>query len=322
MKANQHHRPVSGMALPRYSGIATFMRLPYVPVEEAGGLDIALLGLPWDGGATTRNGCRYGPRQIREMSSLLRAVHPSTGVDPYALANCADVGDAPTNPVDPARTLALLQEFVGKVVGQGAAPLSFGGDHLVSLPILRALAKNGPIGMVHFDAHTDMYDYYYEDSRFTHGTPFRRAIEEKLLDPKRVIQIGLRGTLFAQDEYEWCLEQGVRQIGMEQIREAGCAAVAREAMAVVGKGETYLSFDIDCIDPAYAPGTGVPEIGGVTTYEAQQLLRGLRGINLVGADFVEVSPPIDQTGGTALVAANLGFEILCLLAEAVAARKG
>jgi guanidinopropionase len=319
--AKVHNRPVSGMTLPRYSGIATFMRLPHVPVEEASGLDIALLGLPWDGGATTRNGCRYGPRQIREMSSLLRSVHPSTGVDPYALANCADVGDAPTNPVDPTRTLALLQEFVGKVVRQGAAPLSIGGDHLVSLPILRALAKDGPIGMVHFDAHTDMYDYYYEDSRFTHGTPFRRAIEENLLDPKRVVQIGLRGTLFAEDEYAWCQEQGVRQIGMEQIRAAGPVAIAEEAMAVVGKGETYLSFDIDCIDPAYAPGTGVPEIGGVTTYEAQQMLRGLRGINLVGGDFVEVSPPLDQTGGTALVAANLSFEILCLLAESVAARK-
>lgn len=312
--------PVSGMVLPRYSGLSTFMRLPYIPASEMKDIDIALMGLSWDGGTTTRNGSRYGPRQIREMSTLLRSVHPATGVDPYKLARCADIGDAPTNPVDPMLSLKKLEDFVQQAFDKGAVPLAFGGDHLVSLPVLRVVGKAQPLGMIHFDAHTDMYDFYYEDSRYTHGTPFRRAIEEGLIDPKRVVQIGIRGTMFAEDEYEWCKEQGITHIGMDFIREKGVKAVVAEARRIVGDQPTYLTFDIDCIDPSFAPGTGVPEIAGVTTYEAQEMLRGLRGVNLVGGDMVEVSPPIDPTGNTALVAANLAFEILCLLAERVSQR--
>ena len=320
----QHNRPISGMELARYSGLATFMRLPHVPIDRSGDLDIGLAGLPWDGGTTTRNGSRYGPRQIREMSTLLRSVHPSFRFDPYELANCADVGDAPTNPVDPAWTLKSLQAFVARMVSNGTVPLCFGGDHLVSLPALRALAKERPLGMVHFDAHTDMYDSYYEDSRFTHGTPFRRAIEEGLLDPKRVVQIGIRGTMFAADEYEWCFSKGVTHIGMEELRASSFDAVAtkiRERAAGTANAPVYLSLDIDAIDPSSAPGTGVPEIAGIEPFEVQQILRRLRGLDFLGADLVEVSPPIDPTGNTALVAANIGFEMLCLLADALVERR-
>jgi guanidinopropionase len=317
-----HPYPVSGMDLPRYSGVSTFMRLPHIPIGQLKDIDIALMGLPWDGGTTTRNGSRYGPRQIREMSTLLRSVHPVSGLDPYRLARCADIGDAPTNPVDPMRSLAMLEDFVRRAADRGAMPLVFGGDHLISLPVLRVVGRAAPLGMIHFDAHTDMYDYYYEDSRYTHGTPFRRAIEEGLIDPKRVIQIGIRGTIFAPDDYAWCKEQGITHIGIDFIREKGPDAVAAEARRVVGNAPTYLTFDIDAIDPAFAPGTGVPEIAGITSYEAQRILRGLLGINIVGADMVEVSPPIDPTGNTALLAANLAFEMLCLLAHSRAKGRG
>jgi guanidinopropionase len=315
-----HPYPISGMDLPRYSGISTFMRLPHIPIGELIDIDIALMGLSWDGGTTTRTGSRYGPRQIREMSTLLRSVHPVSFIDPYRLVRCADIGDAPTNPVDPIRSLAMIEDFVRRAFDKGAAPLAFGGDHLVSLPVLRVLGRKQPLGMVHFDAHTDMYDTYYGNSGYTHGTPFRRAIEEGLLDPKRVIQIGIRGTIFATDEHVWCIKQGITHIGMDFIRDKGPEAVAAEARRVVGSQPAYLTFDIDCIDPAFAPGTGVPEIAGVTSYEAQRILRDLHGIDLVGADMVEVSPPIDPTGNTALVAANLAFEILCLMAECRARR--
>jgi guanidinopropionase len=315
------YRPVSGMQLPRYSGISTFMRLPYVPAERADDVEIALLGLPWDGGTTTRTGARYGPRQIREMSTLLRSVHPTSGINPYALVNCADVGDAPTNPVDPVRTMSMLEEFVAALIAKGAVPLSFGGDHLVSLPVLRALKPASPLALVHFDAHSDMYDYYYEDAKFTHGTPFRRAVEEDLVDPRRTIQIGIRGTYFATNEHQWCMDQGIQQVGIDELRDRGCDALVQRIRDTVGTAPAYLTFDIDCLDPSFAPGTGVPEIAGVSTYEAQRILRGLRGLDFVGGDFVELSPPIDPTGNSALVAANLGFEILCLLAESIVARR-
>lgn len=309
------------MQLPRYSGICTFMRLPYVPIEQAGDLDVAIMGLPWDGGTTTRTGARHGPRQIREMSTLLRSVHPTTGLNPYAVANCADVGDAPTNPVNLEKTLGMLEGFVREVCAHGAMPLGFGGDHLVSLPVLRALKPEKPLALVHFDAHSDMYDYYYEDSKFTHGTPFRRAIEEGLVDPKKTVQIGIRGTYFASNEHEWCMSHGVQQIGIDELRDAGCDAVAKRVRQTVGSSPAYLTFDIDALDPSFAPGTGVPEIAGVSTYEAQRILRGLKGLDFVGGDFVELCPPIDPTGNSALVAANLGYEILCLLVESIVSQR-
>lgn len=321
MSNKENYQPISGMDLPRNAGISTFMRLPNLAVEDAQDVEIGLFGLPWDGGTTTRNGSRYGPRQIREMSTLLRGVNPETGRSPYDLANCADLGDAPFNPVDPMQSLDMIEQFAKSIISQSIAPLAFGGDHLVSLPMLRAVAQGRVLGLIHFDAHTDMYDSYYGDSKFTHGTPFRRAVEEGLIDPKKIVQIGIRGTIFASDEYEWTLAQGVTHIGMDELRDNGWRAAVEKIREIIGDHPSYLTFDIDAIDPSAAPGTGVPEIGGITPYEAQKMLRGLVGLNIIGGDFVEVSPPIDQSGNTALVAANLSFEILCLIAETVAQQR-
>jgi guanidinopropionase len=305
--------------LPRFAGIATFMRLPHVPPEDAGEVDIGLIGVPWDGGTTNRAGARHGPRQIRDLSTLTRNHHHATGVRPFELCNCADLGDSPVNPIDIDDALGRVERFFSAIVEQGIVPLSAGGDHLVTLPIMRALGRRGPLGMVHFDAHTDTLDRYFGESKYTHGTPFRRAIEEGLLDPKRTVQIGIRGALFDADSKNWGLEQGIRVIEIEEYHQLGVDAVIAEARRVAGDGPTYVSFDVDVLDPVYAPGTGTPEIGGLTTFDAQRLLRGLRGLNLVGGDVVEVSPPFDMSGNTALVAATMMFEILCLLAESVAA---
>ncbi|MCP3690532.1 MAG: agmatinase [Gammaproteobacteria bacterium] len=309
------YKPISGNDLPRFAGIATFMRLPYVAPEHAGEVNIGLIGVPWDGGTTNRAGARHGPRQIRDLSTMARNFHHATGIMPFELCNCADLGDTSVNPVDIEDTLDRVERFYSEVVEQQILPLTAGGDHLISLPIMRALCRDEPVGMVHFDAHTDTLDRYFGESKFTHGTPFRRAIEEGLLDPKRTVQIGIRGALYGPQDKDWGLEQGIRVIEIEEYNDLGVEAVIAEARRVVGDGRTYLSFDIDALDPVYAPGTGTPEIGGITTYDAQCMLRGLRGLNLIGADVVEVSPPFDTSGNTALVAVTMMFEILCLLAE-------
>lgn len=317
-------QPLGISPFPRFSHIATFMRLPHVPLDDQrlDGLDIGLIGVPFDLGVTNRTGPRHGPRQIRDQSSMIRRGHRVHGTYPFQQANCADVGDAEINPANLHDSLAKIEASVGKLVAKGIRPLSAGGDHLISLPLLRAVAKDRPVGMVHFDAHTDTWDSYFGGEKYTHGTPFRRAIEEGLLDPKRVIQIGIRGSVYDLDDDRWGLEQGIRIIYIEDYFRMGPDAVIEEARRVVGDGPTYLSFDVDGIDPAFTPGTGTPEVGGYTPAEAQKMLRGLRGIDFVGADVVEVSPPFDQSGNTALVAANLMFEILALLADRVAAAKG
>ena len=311
------YKPISGNDLPRFAGIATFMRLPYVAPEEADGVDIGLIGVPWDGGTTNRPGARHGPRQIRDLSTMARNVHHATGIKPFHLCNCADLGDSPVNPVDIDDTLARVEAFYSTIVDQGIVPLTAGGDHLITLPVMRAVCRGGPVGMVHFDAHTDTLDRYFGESKYTHGTPFRRAIEEGLLDPKRTVQIGIRGALYSDTDKEWGLDQGIRVIEIEEYNDLGVEAVIAEARRVVGDGRTYLSFDVDALDPVYAPGTGTPEIGGITTYDAQKMIRGLRGLDLIGGDVVEVSPPFDMSGNTALVAVTMMFEILCLLAEQV-----
>ncbi len=309
------YKPISGNDLPRFAGIATFMRLPYVAPADADEVDIGLIGVPWDGGTTNRAGARHGPRQIRDLSTMARNVHHATGVRPFHLCNCADLGDSPVSPVDIDDTLQRVERFYRDVVEQDVIPLTAGGDHLITLPVMRALCRDEPVGMVHFDAHTDTWDRYFGESKYTHGTPFRRAIEEGLLDPKRTVQIGIRGALYSASDKEWGLEQGIRVIEIEEYHDLGVERVIAEARRVVGDGKTYVSFDVDALDPVYAPGTGTPEIGGLTTYDAQQMIRGLRGLNLVGGDVVEVSPPFDMSGNTALVAVTMMFEILCLLAE-------
>ncbi|MDH3702132.1 MAG: agmatinase [Alphaproteobacteria bacterium] len=304
---------------PRFAGIASFMRLPVV--TDFGTIDIALAGVPWDGGTTNRPGARHGPREIRNQSSLLRRINHATGLAPYELCRVGDVGDGPVNPINLMDTLERLQGFFTDIVQAGAAPLSAGGDHLITLPILRALAARWPLGMVHFDAHSDTTDSYFGGEKYTHGTPFRRAVEEGLLDPNRVVQIGIRGSLFHRDDMDFARDSGMRIITIEEFYDLGVDAVIAEARRVAGDGPTYLSFDVDGLDPVYAPGTGTPEVGGFTTHEAQRMIRGMQGLDLVGGDVVEVSPPFDPSGNTALVGATMMFEILCVLADAVDRRR-
>ena len=323
---SRSYQPISGSDLPRFAGIATFMRLPYLPVAEADDVDIGLIGVPWDGGTTNRAGARHGPRQIRDMSTMARRAHHATGIEPFKLCNCADLGDTGVNPVDIEDTLARVEGFYRAVVAKGITPLTAGGDHLISLPVMRALCRDAEgnpeaVGMVHFDAHTDTLDRYFGESKYTHGTPFRRAIEEGLLDPKRTVQIGIRGALYSNEDKDWGLSQGIRVIEIEEYNDLGPDAVIEEVRRVVGDGKTYVSFDVDALDPVYAPGTGTPEIGGLSTFDAQKMIRGLRGLNLVGGDVVEVAPPFDPSGNTALVAMTMMFEILCQLADCVANRK-
>lgn len=318
MTTGHYFQPLDSGLVPRFAGIPTFMRLPQAAPEE---VDIALIGVPFDGGTTNRPGARHGPRELRNQSSMVRRVHHVTGLSPFDLARVADCGDVPTNPLDLDDSLKRITSFYSRVRAAGAVPLTAGGDHLISLPILRGLAADGPLGMIHFDAHTDTYDSFFGTSRYNHGTPFRRAIEEGLLDPTRVVQIGLRGAISAAGNYDFAREQGIRLIFIEEIEERGVAEIMDEARAIVGARPIYVSFDIDVIDPSFAPGTGTPEIGGVTTREALALVRQLRGLNIAGADLVEVSPPFDQGGITALCGATMMFELLCVIAESVNERK-
>ena len=312
-------QPLDGTRTPRFAGLSTFMRLPYEP--DPAKLDIAIVGVPWDGGTTNRPGARHGPRELRNMSTLMRRVHGVSHIAPYSLCRVGDHGDAPVNPIDLMDSLRSIEQFYRTLSAAGAVPLSAGGDHLISLPILRALARNGPVGMVHFDSHSDTNDSYFGHQKYTHGTPFRRAIEEGLLDPRRTVQIGIRGSLYNADDESFAEAAGIRIIRIEEFFSLGVERVVAEARRVVDSGPVYLSFDVDGLDPAYAPGTGTPEIGGYSTAQAQQMIRGLRGLPLIGADVVEVSPPFDPTGNTALVGATMMFEILCILSEALHSRR-
>lgn len=304
---------------PRYCGIPTFMRAPYA--TDLSNLDIALVGVPYDGAVEARSGARQGPRQIRDMSSMMRSIHHVTRINPYELCRVSDVGDVHFSQIfDVAASHADITDFYSRLHKAGLVPLSAGGDHSITLPIMRAIAAKYPVGLVHIDAHTDCCDEEM-NSKYSHGTPFRRAVEEGLLDPRRTIQIGIRGAANSDECWEFGPQHGIRVVYIEEFNKLGVEKVVDEARRVVGDGPTYVSFDIDSLDPAFAPGTGTPEIGGLTAIEAQGLIRGLRGLNLVGADVVEVAPPFDSAGTTALIAATIMYEILCILAEKVAADK-
>lgn len=317
--ANSNFQPVSGFDLPRFAGVPTFMRLPHLTPDDPlyKEVDIGLVGVPWDGGTTNRPGARHGPRQLRDLSTMIRAVHPMSRIKPFEICNCADLGDVSPNPADLMASLDRTTGFFSGLKQDGITPLTAGGDHLISLPILRGLASDGPVGMIHFDAHTDLFDEYFGGTKYTHGTPFRRAIEEGLLDPERVIQIGIRGTMYDGEDIEFGRKNGVTILTIEDLMERGFGDVMTQARNVVGDQPTYVSFDIDFIDPAFAPGTGTPEIGGPDTYTAQRLVRELKGLNLIGADLVEVSPPFDPSGNTAWVGASIMFELLCVLADSI-----
>jgi guanidinopropionase len=308
--------PVSGFDLPRFAGVPTFMRLPYIGLDnpKLKDVEIGVIGSPWDSGTTNRPGPRHGPRQLRDMSTMIRAQNGATGVRPFELVNCADLGDVAPNPADLEDTMGRITAFYERVADAGIVPLTAGGDHLNSLPILRALAKSAPLAMVHFDSHTDLFNSYFGGTRYTHGTPFRRAVEEGLLDPKQVIQIGIRGTTYDNEDRDFADSVGIRVIPIEEFHARGAEDVMAEARALVGDAATYVSYDIDFVDPAFAPGTGTPEVGGPNSYQAIQVARLLEGIKIVGADLVEVSPPFDATGGTAYLGVSIMFEMLCNMA--------
>jgi len=305
-------RPRDPFSSPRFGQIATFMLLPAPASPE--GLDVALLGIPYDGGVSYRPGARFGPRAVREQSSLIRSWHPVLKVHPFERLRVADCGDIDVVPTSIEQTYAAITAKIDAVTAAGAVPVCVGGDHSITLGILRSLAKRfGPLGLVHFDAHPDTWDQYF-GSKFFHGTPFRRAVEERLIDPRRMIQVGIRGPLYGPEDFAFHDEHGIEVVRIEAVKEHGTAWVA-ERFARLRGAPVYCSFDIDAVDPAFAPGTGTPEVGGLTSYEAQVLVRALAGLELVGADVVEVSPPYDGPGQvTALLAANLLFELVSLLA--------
>ena len=307
------------MLKPRYTGVPTFMRAPLV--EDPARLDIAMIGLPYDGAVTNRAGARHGPREIRNMSSFMRTTHHVTKINPFELCRIGDMGDVDLpNLFDIEATAADIADYYRRVHAAGAVPLTAGGDHFITYPIFQAIAAERPLGMIHVDAHTDTWDEFL-GCKLGHGTPFRRAVEDGLLDPKRCVQIGIRGAQNSDEGWTFSLEAGMRVIFMEEFTELGVEAVIAEARRVVGDGPSYISFDVDGLDPVYAPGTGTPEIGGLTTIEAQALIRGMRGLDLHGGDVVEVAPPFDPSGNTALVGATMMYEILCVLAESTAKRK-
>jgi guanidinopropionase len=289
--------PVDAAVVPRFAGVPSFMRLPVL--QDPALVDIALVGVPFDGGTTNRAGARHGPREIRNQSSLIRRIN-ANGVSPYDTLRVADLGDCPVNPIDLMDSLGKIEQFFRMIGSSGAIPIAAGGDHLITLPILRALAGT-PLGLVHFDAHSDTNDKYFGENLYTHGTPFRRAVEENLLDPKRCVQIAIRGTYYHASDFDFARASGFRIITMDEVVDRGIEAIMAETCEIVGALPCYISFD--------------PEIGGLTTREAQRALRLLRGCQIVGADVVEVSPPFDPSGLTALTGATMMFELLCAIAS-------
>ncbi len=307
-----HPQPRDALHSPRFGQPATFMRLPHI--RDAAALDVAIVGIPYDGGTSYRPGARHGPRHIREQSSLIRNYNPVLAVAPFERLRVADYGDVDVAPISIERTFEAIEREVDGIASAGAAPLGVGGDHSVTLPVLRALRRrHGPLGLVHFDAHPDTWDEY-GGSRHFHGSTFRRAVEEGLVDGRRVVQVGIRGPVRGPGDFDFHAERGLEVIRIEEVKEAGLAAASARLGRLRG-GPVYCSFDIDAVDPAYAPATGTPEVGGLTAYEAVALVRALRGLALVGADVVEVSPPYDGPGQvTSLLAANLLFELLSVMA--------
>jgi guanidinobutyrase len=307
---SDYNQPLSGNEMPRFGGIASLFRLP-VQTDPAG-LDIALVGVPLDCGTSNRAGSRYGPRQIRAESVLVRPYGMATRAAPFDSFQVADTGDVALNTYNLEKSIDIITRHFDGLLASGAKTLAMGGDHTITLPILRAQAKiHGPLAVVHVDAHADMNDHMFGES-ITHGTIFRRAIEEGLIDPTAMVQIGLRATGYAADDFDWARERGVRVVPAEDCWYRSLDPLMAEVREQIGADRpVYLSFDIDGLDPSVAPGTGTPEPGGLSGSQGIEIIRGVNGLNLVGADLVEVSPPYDTTGNTALLAANLMFEMLC-----------
>lgn len=309
--ADEFNQPLGGNDMPRFGGPATIMRLP--SQQGTAGLDACFVGVPFDIGTSNRAGTRHGPRQIRAESCLLRPYNMTTRAAPFDSLQVADIGDVPVNPFNLLDAVRIIEEAYDTIVADGCKPLTLGGDHTITLPILRAMKKKyGPVGLVHVDAHADINDSMFGE-RIAHGTPFRRCVEEGLIDGNRVVQIGLRGSGYTAEDFDWPAAQGFRVVLATECWNKSLAPLMEEVREKLGRGPVYVSFDIDGLDPAFAPGTGTPEIGGLTSAQGQEILRGCRGLDIVGGDLVEVSPPYDPSGNTALVGANMLFEMLCVL---------
>jgi guanidinobutyrase len=303
------YQPLGGNEMPRFGGPATMMRLP--AKENADGLDVCFVGVPLDIGTSNRPGARFGPRQIRAESALLRPYNMATRAAPFDALSVADIGDVAINTFNLQKSVAIIESAFDGILSTSCRPLALGGDHTIVLPILRAMKKKyGPVGLIHIDAHADVNDTMFNE-HIAHGTPFRRAVEEELIAPGRVVQIGLRGTGYAADDFDWPREKGFRIVQAEQCWYTSLAPLMGEVRAQMGSGPVYVSFDIDGLDPAFAPGTGTPEIGGLTVSQGIEIMRGCRSLDIIGGDLVEVSPPYDSSGNTALVGANLLYELLC-----------
>ncbi len=310
--SDDHPQPLGGNEMPRFAGPATMMRLPQH--DSAEGLDACFVGVPFDLGTSLRSGARFGPRDIRANSVLTRPYLMATRARPFDSLKVADIGDVAVNPYNLAKSVEIIERAYDDILSHDCIPLTLGGDHTVVLPILRAMRRKlgRPVGLVHVDAHADINDEMFGE-RIAHGTPFRRAVEEDLLDCTRVVQIGLRATGYGPDDFDWPRSQGFEVVEAEDCWHKSLVPLMDRVRERMGDGPVYLSFDIDGLDPAFAPGTGTPEIGGLTTPQAMEFIRALKGLNIVGCDLVEVSPPYDTSGNTALVGANILFELLCVL---------
>ncbi len=308
----QNPNPAFGSHLEPFHGITSFMRLPVS--RDLDGIDVAIVGIPYDSGASYRSGARFGPRKIRESSLLLWGFNPALNVFPTQELKIVDYGDVEVIPVDIIATMDRITDEVKSILQRDVTVIALGGDHSISLPLLRAHAsKYGPLAVVHFDSHPDTWDWEFRDQPYSHGTPFRRAIEENLIHTDAYIQIGIRGPTSGPNDLSEAREMGVKIVTIDRVFERGIASVIDEMRTTVGDRPVYVTLDIDSVDPAYAPGTGTPEVGGLSSYQILQLVRGLAGLNMVGFDLVEVCPPYDHGEITSILAANLAFEFVSLL---------
>ena len=308
---SEKNQPISGNDLARFSGPNTFMRLP--AVNDLKGLDVAVLGIPLDIGTSWRSGTRFGPKEVRAESAMLRPYNLGTGAAPFDSLQVADIGDLAINTFSLSDSLRIIAESYDAILMSDAMPLAIGGDHSITLPILRAMAKrHGPVALIHVDAHADVNDHMFGEKE-AHGTVFRRAYEEELIIPAKTYQIGLRGTGFSSEDFSEAAGWGFQQFLAQDLWGRSLATLGAEIRRDIGDVPVYITYDIDSLDPAYAPGTGTPEIGGLTTPQALELIRAFKGLNIVGGDLVEVSPPYDTTGNTALTGANILYEMLCVL---------
>ena len=315
---NNYHQPLGGNEMPRFSGPGTMMRLP--SQSTAAGLDACFVGIGMDIGTSHRSGTRFGPRQIRQESTMIRPYNMKMELSPFDHVQVADIGDVPINTFNLSKSVQIIESFYDDINSHDAAPFTLGGDHTIVLPIIRAMKKKyGPVGVIHVDAHADINEHMFGE-QIAHGTPFRRMVEEKLVSPDKVIQIGLRATGYALDDFEWSRLQGFRVVQAEDIWYQSLAPLMQEVRAQMQDHPVYISFDIDSFDPAYAPGTGTAEPGGLTSHQGLEIIRGTYGLNIIGGDLVEVSPPYDTTGNTAVLGANILYEMLCSFASRFANR--